>query len=360
MRRKKYILGFIFLLNLFLLYSCNEDKKFVEKAKENLQENRQEQALVYFNKALEINPKNKEALNGKGEILLNNSEKIEEALNCFERTLIIDPDNIEAWNGKGLCLFFTLKIEQSLECFNTSLDKDPNNINALLNKTLIFRMQNEHEKVIDCFTKVISLIPDNFIMRITNITIEILKKEEAKIDTDKLKPLLNKDFTEEELTKKLEELKFEGFDIYSIEKYAESEQKKLFHYLDNYIIELCEKAEYRISEDVCNKLLAIINEKIYISDYTILTLTINKFENIDKLKPLLNEKFSKKDLENKLLELGYKEDEINQILNEISSNKASYKTHFLSLQLYIKEKELENIKEKRYEIQRQIEMFKNN
>ncbi|MEQ8222936.1 MAG: hypothetical protein ABRQ37_11590, partial [Candidatus Eremiobacterota bacterium] len=162
--------------------------------------------------------------------------------------------------------------------------------------------------------------------------------------------------------KKLEELEFEGSDINSIEEYSESDQQKLFLYLDNYIIELCEKDKYRTAEDVCNKLSLIVseNEKFYISDYTILELSINEFKSIDKLKLLVNKKMKKKDLNSNLIGLGYNQDEINQILNKISSSKGSYKSHLLYLTSYRLDEELKNVKEEQDKVEQELENLKKN
>lgn len=154
---RKCILSIVILLVLFITSSCNEDKKFVEKGKESLKDNKQEQALVYFDKALEINPKNKEALISKGKILLLKLETTGEADICFAKVLKIDTENTKAWNGKGWSFYIQKKDKEALECFDTALSKDPNNIDSLRGKILVFENQDNFEDIMTCYKKVLQL-----------------------------------------------------------------------------------------------------------------------------------------------------------------------------------------------------------
>ncbi|MEQ8222939.1 MAG: tetratricopeptide repeat protein [Candidatus Eremiobacterota bacterium] len=168
MNIRRYVLPILILLYLFMASSCNNDKKFVEKGKESLKDNKQEQALAYFNKALEINPKNKEALINKGKIFLLKLETTQEADIYFEEVLKIDPENIEAWNGKGISYYNQKKDNQALECFNAVLSRDPNNIVSLRCKKLIFNNkgnafmeEKQYKDAIKCYDTVLTIDPND-------------------------------------------------------------------------------------------------------------------------------------------------------------------------------------------------------
>jgi tetratricopeptide (TPR) repeat protein len=57
-------------------------------------------ALVYFDRALELNPGFAEAWSNKG-ILLRRIGQLTEAIQCQEKSLQIDPQNAKTWQAKG-------------------------------------------------------------------------------------------------------------------------------------------------------------------------------------------------------------------------------------------------------------------
>ena len=68
-------------------------------------EDSNQKALTFFDKALKVEPKYKEAQNYKGKVL----EKLgrhNEAIESFNKALEIDPRYKEAWNYKGNTLYY--------------------------------------------------------------------------------------------------------------------------------------------------------------------------------------------------------------------------------------------------------------
>jgi tetratricopeptide (TPR) repeat protein len=55
--------------------------------------------MIYFDKALAIDPKNVDALTGKGNVLSNLGNDTE-AVAYFDKALATDPKNIDALTGK--------------------------------------------------------------------------------------------------------------------------------------------------------------------------------------------------------------------------------------------------------------------
>ena len=63
------------------------------------------QAIQYYDKALAIDPNNKDAFNGKGNALYslaNDTQGYEKALQYYDKALAIDPNNKDAFNGKDM------------------------------------------------------------------------------------------------------------------------------------------------------------------------------------------------------------------------------------------------------------------
>ena len=52
---------------------------------------------------------------------LINENKLEEALKCYNKALELDPKNVGAWNNKGKVLANLGKHEEAIECYNLSL-----------------------------------------------------------------------------------------------------------------------------------------------------------------------------------------------------------------------------------------------
>ena len=58
------------------------------------------EAITAYDKALEIDPKDKEAWVNKG-AALNRMGNFSEAITAYDKALKIDPNYVNAWDGKG-------------------------------------------------------------------------------------------------------------------------------------------------------------------------------------------------------------------------------------------------------------------
>ena len=120
---KKAILCIMVLMVLLITFSCNEDEKFVKQGNENLKVGNLEEALLFFNKALEANPKNEEASIGKKKVL-----------SLIEVKHLIANGNEMLQNGN---------LEQSLVYFNKALGINPTNKEALLGKEKVLLLKEK-------------------------------------------------------------------------------------------------------------------------------------------------------------------------------------------------------------------------
>lgn len=94
---------------------------------------KEEDALMFLNKSLDITPKNIEALLNKG-FILERVDEVEESNNCYDEILTIDPDNKFALNNKSFNFLRMGSFEEALDMVNKALVIDPNFINAIINK----------------------------------------------------------------------------------------------------------------------------------------------------------------------------------------------------------------------------------
>ncbi len=86
-------------------------------------------ALTEFNKALEFEPENSEALYGKSMILANTG-KFGEAVIQLNKVISLNPSMPEAYFYRALCNLQTGDLQNSLNDFNKTLELNPDNPDA--------------------------------------------------------------------------------------------------------------------------------------------------------------------------------------------------------------------------------------
>jgi tetratricopeptide (TPR) repeat protein len=116
-------------------------------------------AIRYYDHALRLNPKLKEAWNNKGRAL-NELGKFEEALECLEKALNIDPYYIPALINKGISLAGLNMSKEALSYFNKVLELDPNNIKAMYNSALLLYKLGEKAKARELLINALKLNPN--------------------------------------------------------------------------------------------------------------------------------------------------------------------------------------------------------
>ena len=120
-----------------------EDNENVEKEKlyflqgkllRNL--GRNEEALEYFDKTLEIDPENKEIYEYKANIL-NDLNRDEEALECYKKLIGENEENDYVYDKMAEILYKAGKYEKSLEACEKAISINDKRINAYKNKAKI-------------------------------------------------------------------------------------------------------------------------------------------------------------------------------------------------------------------------------
>ncbi len=141
---------------------------------------RHEEALEVFNKAIELNPKNGFALSRKG-AALGNLGRHEEALEVFNKAIELNPKNGFALLRKGTALGNLGRHEEALEVFNKAIELNPKNGFALLRKGTALINLGRHEEALEVFNKAIELNPKNgfALLRKGTALINLGRHEEA-------------------------------------------------------------------------------------------------------------------------------------------------------------------------------------
>ena len=131
------------------------------KRGEDLANNRNyDEALAYFDKAIEINPKNDYAWGDRG-LMLDKQGKRIEALESFSKALEINSSNSITWHNKGLTLIRLEKLSESVECFDKAIEIDEKYAKAWYNRgralSLLGKI-NESQKSFDTSKKLDPLL----------------------------------------------------------------------------------------------------------------------------------------------------------------------------------------------------------
>jgi tetratricopeptide (TPR) repeat protein len=119
---------------------------------------RYEDAIICFDKALEINPKNSSARENKG-VAFSKLGRYEDAIVCYTKSLEIDPKSSNAWYNKGIALYKLGRYEDAIICFDKALEIDPKNSNAWYSKGLALSKLGRDEEAMKCKEKAAEIDP---------------------------------------------------------------------------------------------------------------------------------------------------------------------------------------------------------
>ena len=80
-----------------------------------------------------------------------------EAVECYNKVLEFNSEDKEALSHKGYCLYYLKRYDLAEQCFNKILKTDPNFSNAWYNKACLESIRNNQEKAIEFLEKAIEL-----------------------------------------------------------------------------------------------------------------------------------------------------------------------------------------------------------
>jgi tetratricopeptide (TPR) repeat protein len=125
-----------------------------------LDQGKHEEALKFFEKALEIDPRDVHVWNLKG-ICLGEIGKHYDAMHCYEKALSFDSQYVHAWNNKGFALNQLRRFEEALRCLDKAVEIDPQHFDAWNNKGWALYNLNRYEEALRCYDKALEIDPQN-------------------------------------------------------------------------------------------------------------------------------------------------------------------------------------------------------
>lgn len=135
-----------------------EDITYYKKGNELYVLGEYEEAIIYFDKAITINPLNPNAYYYKGSCLKELGH-LEEAIQSYDRTLKIDDTHVNAYINKADTLIVLEKnLTPAIESYKTALTLMPYPIsNIYYNLGKCYLLQEDYEKALAAYEEAISL-----------------------------------------------------------------------------------------------------------------------------------------------------------------------------------------------------------
>ncbi|MGD0534503.1 MAG: tetratricopeptide repeat protein [Methanoregula sp.] len=117
-----------------------------------------EEAIKFYNRALEIDPKFIFALGLKGDAFYL-SEKYEDALKCYKQIIEINPAEAKAWQSRGLTQSQINKFEESIQSFDKALELNPKYTIAWNNRGKSLEQLQRYDDAIASYDKALEIDP---------------------------------------------------------------------------------------------------------------------------------------------------------------------------------------------------------
>ena len=117
------------------------------------------QAMMNYQKVLELNPKHTDALNNLGMILYEQG-KFPEAVESYQKAVDIEPDFADAHYNLGNSLKKMGDLRKAVESYRASLAINPNDAEVLSDCGNALKDYGEFEQAIGCYIKVLKINPN--------------------------------------------------------------------------------------------------------------------------------------------------------------------------------------------------------
>lgn len=144
----------------------------------------QDQAIVAYQRAIEIDPGDSQAMTNLGQVL-SDQGKIDQAIEQYHRALALDPDSIIAHEDLGDALVEQGQMEAGIAEFQTILRIQPDNVTAIINIGAVRARQGRWDQAIAEFKAALNIDPTDTRAQYQMMEAFIRKTQETKSATRK-------------------------------------------------------------------------------------------------------------------------------------------------------------------------------
>ena len=134
-------------------------------------------AIVEFKNVLEINPKSEVAYTGMG-IAYNYKQEYVFAIEAFKEVLAINPKNDNAYYSIGLAYGFRMLYDDAIENTKKAVALNPKNEYAYVYLGNSYLFLKKYNKAIDAFKEVIKINPQNYLVYTVIFGTEVFQNQE--------------------------------------------------------------------------------------------------------------------------------------------------------------------------------------
>ncbi|MEX0271017.1 tetratricopeptide repeat protein [Leptolyngbyaceae cyanobacterium UHCC 1019] len=144
------------LTNAQLSFTADD---YVEQGKAFYFENRFEEAIACYDKALTMEPENFKAWFSYGAAQVK-LQQLDKAIAAYDRALQLKPDFPEAWFGRGTLLTKQQRWEEAIAAYDQAILVKPDFFLAWFGKARCYALQGQPEAMLDSLKRAIQLNPE--------------------------------------------------------------------------------------------------------------------------------------------------------------------------------------------------------
>ncbi len=119
-----------------------------------------QEALINYQKAAELDPRNPEIYNNIG-LIYKKLRMYDASLEQFMRALYIDPNFSKAYNNIGVVYYKKGNIKGAISNYKKAIQTEPDNLETYNNLGIIYKKQNWLEKAQSVYNKAFKIDPDH-------------------------------------------------------------------------------------------------------------------------------------------------------------------------------------------------------
>lgn len=118
-----------------------------------------DKAILDYSKAIELNPNDADAYNNRG-IVFSNLKEYNKAILDYNKAIELNPNEAKSYNNRGNVLNVLKEYNKAILDYNKAIELNPNDADAYINRGVVFYDIKEYDKAILDYNKAIELNPD--------------------------------------------------------------------------------------------------------------------------------------------------------------------------------------------------------
>jgi tetratricopeptide (TPR) repeat protein len=122
-------------------------------------ENRYQDAIAAYDRALQIQPDLADTWNNRG-VVLTRMQQYPEAIASYEQATTIRPNYPDAWNNRGVVLLELQKYQEAIGCYEQAIQAKPDYADAWNNRGVAFSKMQEYEQAVISYNQALQIKND--------------------------------------------------------------------------------------------------------------------------------------------------------------------------------------------------------